>query len=91
MAHQPFAPVNCMLQARVSKPESHSSLWGNRGKERGAFQALAKALLRMDERDRKLLLKMAQGMARRERKAVASLLPWAFTQKALGERRETFS
>ena len=41
------------------------SLWGGRGKERSAFQKLAKALAQMDERDRKLLLSMAQGMARR--------------------------
>jgi len=33
--------------------------------EIGAFQTLAKALARMDEQDRKLLLSMAQGMARR--------------------------
>jgi transcriptional regulator with XRE-family HTH domain len=42
-----------------------SSLWGSRGKERDAFQKLAKALARMDEGDRTLLLSMAQGMARR--------------------------
>jgi hypothetical protein len=41
------------------------SLWGGRGKERSAFLKLAKALSRMDEQDRKLLLSMAQGMARR--------------------------
>jgi len=39
--------------------------WGARGKERGELQKLAKALSRMDEGDRKLLLSMAQGMARR--------------------------
>jgi transcriptional regulator with XRE-family HTH domain len=39
--------------------------WGSRGKERDAFQTLAKALSRMDEQDRKLLLSLAQGMARR--------------------------
>ena len=47
--------------------EEDSSLWGNRGKERGVFQALAKALSRMDERDRKLLVSMAQRMAGRDR------------------------
>jgi hypothetical protein len=36
-----------------------------RGKEREAFQELAKALSRMDEQDRKLLVSMAEGMARR--------------------------
>lgn len=42
-----------------------TSLWGTRGNERRALRKLAKALLRMDERDRKLLLGMAEGMARR--------------------------
>jgi len=42
-----------------------SSLWGSRGKEREAFQTLARALARMDEQDKKLLLSMAEGMARR--------------------------
>lgn len=50
---------------KLPQLEEDSSLWGSRGKERGAFQALAKALSRMDERDRKLLVSMAQGMARR--------------------------
>ena len=45
-----------------------SSLWGSRGKERAVFRTLAKALARMDERDRKLLLSMAEGMARRSAK-----------------------
>ena len=50
---------------KLPKGESDRSSWGARGKERGAFRMLAKALSRMDERDRKLLLSMAQGMARR--------------------------
>jgi transcriptional regulator with XRE-family HTH domain len=50
--------------AKLKLPRSDDS-WGNRGKERDAFQTLAKALSRMDERDQKLLLNMAQGMARR--------------------------
>ena len=51
----------------VLKPREpdDSSSWGIRGKERNAFQTLAKALARMDEQDKKLLLSMAQGMARR--------------------------
>jgi len=56
----------------VAKPKlprrDDSSLWGNRGKEREAFQELAKALSRMDEGDRKLLVSMAERMARRGRK-----------------------
>ena len=44
------------------------SLWGSRGKERGAFRTLAKALSRMDERDQKLLLNLAYGLARRSGK-----------------------
>ena len=50
---------------KLPKGGSDSSLWGARGKERAAFRKLAKALSRMDEPDRKLLLSMAQGMARR--------------------------
>jgi transcriptional regulator with XRE-family HTH domain len=53
---------------KLPQLKDNSSLWGSRGKERGAFQKLAKALSRMDERDRKLLLSMAQGMARRSGK-----------------------
>jgi transcriptional regulator with XRE-family HTH domain len=56
-------------QESVVKPKlprsDDSLLWGTRGKEPGAFRKLARALSRMDERDRKLLLSMAQGMARR--------------------------
>jgi hypothetical protein len=48
----------------LRQPKDDSSSWGTRGEERDAFQKLAKALARMDERDRKLLLNMAQGMAR---------------------------
>ena len=50
---------------KLLKLPSDSSLWGNRGKERSELQLLVRALLRMDEQDRKLLLSMAQGMARR--------------------------
>jgi transcriptional regulator with XRE-family HTH domain len=53
---------------KLPNPENDSSLWGARGKERGAFRKLAKALLRMDERDQKLLLSMAHRMARRSGK-----------------------
>jgi len=42
-----------------------SSLWGARGKERSEVQVLVRALSRMDERDRQLLLSMAGKMARR--------------------------
>jgi transcriptional regulator with XRE-family HTH domain len=51
----------------VVKPKLPRSddTWGSRGKQREAFQTLAKALSRMDEEDKKLLLSMAQGMARR--------------------------
>ena len=50
---------------KLRQPKDDSSSWGSRGKERHAFQTLAKALARMDEQDKKLLLNMAQGMARR--------------------------
>jgi len=45
--------------AKLLKLPSDTSLWGTSGKERDAFQTLAKALARMDEQDRKLLLSMA--------------------------------
>ena len=50
---------------KLRQPKDDSSSWGSRGKERDAFQTLAKALARMSESDQKLLLSMAQGMARR--------------------------
>ena len=50
---------------KLLKLPSDTSLWGTRGKERSSFRTLAKALAQMDEQDRKLLLSMAQGMARR--------------------------
>jgi transcriptional regulator with XRE-family HTH domain len=42
------------------------SLWGTSGKEWPELRKLAKALRRMDERTRVLLLGLAQGMARRK-------------------------
>ena len=50
---------------KLLKLPSDSSLWGARGKERSELQSLVRALSRVDEQDRKLLLSMAQGMARR--------------------------
>lgn len=50
---------------KLWKPKDDGSLWGTRGNERSSFRTLAKALARMDEQDRKLLLRMAEGMARR--------------------------
>jgi transcriptional regulator with XRE-family HTH domain len=52
---------------KLKLPRSDDS-WGTRGNERDAFQTLARALSRMDEQDKKLLLSMAQGMARRGEK-----------------------
>ena len=60
-----FTDENSVRVLKLGQPKDDSSSWGNRGKERGAFQTLAKALARMDEQDRKLLLSMAEGMARR--------------------------
>ena len=50
---------------KLLQPEGDSSLWGDRGKERSELQSLVRALSRVDEQDRKLLLSMAQGMTRR--------------------------
>jgi transcriptional regulator with XRE-family HTH domain len=63
-----FTDQDSAKMPKLPRLEDDGSLWGSRGKERGAFRALANALSRMDERDRKLLLSMAQGMARRSGK-----------------------
>ena len=60
-----FTDEASVKMPKLSKPENDSSLWSVRGKERSAFRTVVKALSRMDERDRKLLLSMAQGFARR--------------------------
>jgi transcriptional regulator with XRE-family HTH domain len=60
-----FTDDDSVKVPKLREPRDDSSSWGTHGKEREAFQELAKALSRMDERARKLLLNMAQGMARR--------------------------
>lgn len=45
--------------------EGAKTMWGTTGYERDELRKFAKALSRMDDRGRKLLLAMAQGMARR--------------------------
>ena len=60
-----FTEEDSVKMPKLRQPKDDSSSWGTHGKERGAFQMLAKALSRMDEQDRKLLLSMVQGMARR--------------------------
>jgi transcriptional regulator with XRE-family HTH domain len=42
---------------------SDDRAWGNRGKQRGELQKFAKALSRLNDRDRKILFVMAQKMA----------------------------
>ncbi len=59
-----FTDEESVVKPKLPRPDD-TSLWGTRGKERDAFQTLARALARMDEQDRMLLLSMAQGMARR--------------------------
>ena len=58
-----FTDEETVKVSKLRQPKDDSSSWGT--KEREAFQTLAKALARMDEQDRKLVLSMAQGMARR--------------------------
>ena len=58
-----FTEEDSVKMPKLRQPKDDSSSWGT--KERDAFQKLAKALARMDEQDQKLLLSMAQGMARR--------------------------
>ena len=60
-----FTEEDSVKMPKLQQPKDDSSLWGSRGKQRGAFRVIVKALSRMDEQDRKLLLSMAQGMARR--------------------------
>jgi transcriptional regulator with XRE-family HTH domain len=60
-----FTEEDLVKMPKLRQPKDDSLSWGTRGKERDAFQMLARALSRMDEQDRKLLLSMAQGMARR--------------------------
>ena len=48
-------------------PESSDdSAWGSRGKQRGELRQFAKALSKMGDRDRNILLAMAQKMAQRK-------------------------
>jgi transcriptional regulator with XRE-family HTH domain len=50
-------------------PESNDDrAWGSRGNERGELQKFAKAFSKMGERDRNILLVMAQKMAQRKMK-----------------------
>jgi transcriptional regulator with XRE-family HTH domain len=50
-------------------PESnHDSAWGSRGKQRGELQQFARAFSKMGERDRSIMLVMAQKMAQRKMK-----------------------
>jgi transcriptional regulator with XRE-family HTH domain len=63
-----FTDEDSVKVPKLRQPENNSSSWGTRGKERDEFQTLAKALSRMDEGDRKLLLSMAHGLAKRSAK-----------------------
>jgi transcriptional regulator with XRE-family HTH domain len=60
-----FTEEDSVKVPKLQQPKDDSSSWGSRGKERGVFRVLVKAVSRMDEQDRKLLLSMAEGMARR--------------------------
>jgi transcriptional regulator with XRE-family HTH domain len=63
-----FTDEDSVKVTKLRQSKDDSASWGTHGNERDAFQKLAKALARMDEQDRKLLLSMAQGMARRSAK-----------------------
>ena len=60
-----FMDEDAVKVPKLRQPKDDSSSWGTRGEGRDAFQKLAKALARMDEQDRKLILSVAEGMARR--------------------------
>jgi transcriptional regulator with XRE-family HTH domain len=49
----------------VKLSESESNDWGSRGKQRAELRKFVKALSQMNEQDQKLLLSIAEGMARR--------------------------
>jgi transcriptional regulator with XRE-family HTH domain len=66
--YQLFTDGESVKAPKLRQPKDDSSSWGARGKERDAFQTLAKAFSQMDEQDQKLLLSNAGGMARHERK-----------------------
>jgi transcriptional regulator with XRE-family HTH domain len=60
-----FTDEDSVKVPKLQQPNDDSSSWGIHGMERDALQTLANALARMDEQDKKLLLSMAEGMARR--------------------------
>jgi len=60
-----FTDDDSVKVPKLREPTDDNSSWGTRGKERDEFQTLAKAFSRMDEQDRKLLVSMAEGLARR--------------------------
>src|SRR5258708_2061726 len=60
-----FTDEESVAKPKLLRLKDDSSSWGTRGRERDELRKLAKALARMDEEDRKLLVSMAQGMARR--------------------------
>ena len=62
-----FTEEDSVKMPKLRQPKDDSLSWGTHGKERDAFQTLARALARMDEQDRKLLVSMAQRMAGRDR------------------------
>jgi transcriptional regulator with XRE-family HTH domain len=62
-----FTDEDSVKVAKLRQPKDDSSSWGTRGKERSAFRTLAKALSRMNDPQRRLLLAMAQRMAGRNR------------------------
>src|ERR1700739_2287847 len=47
-----FTDEDSVKVSELRESRDDSSSWGNRGKEREAFQTLAKALARMDEQDK---------------------------------------
>jgi transcriptional regulator with XRE-family HTH domain len=60
-----FTDDDSVKVPKLRQRKYNSSSWGTSGKERDTFQTLANAFSRMDKGDRKLLVSMAQGMARR--------------------------
>ena len=64
-----FTDVQSVKRPKLSQPKSDDASWGSSGKQRSKLKAFAKALARMDDRQRNVLMAMALHLARRSAKA----------------------
>jgi transcriptional regulator with XRE-family HTH domain len=64
-----FTDGQSVKMLKLPAASADTSLWGAAGKERTELRLFAKALSRMDHRNRQLLLGLAHRLARRRRKS----------------------